>query len=363
MAASSSFPPLSLPLFHSHWIAMPKLEEEEDAAPISSFTRSKRKAEGIYLSPARKRVSGGKAREDRDTLFVDLECQPPQEERYSLMETIFSPVLHLFKGIGGECFSSSSSTATTVVIEAARSNHDDKARELLRDFDPYLFIKHLPDPSLVLSPCRKFLLPRRTRRCPPVALVLDLDETLVHSTTDHCGNADFSFSLHANFQRQTVYVRRRPHLQMFMERVAQLFEIIVFTASQSTYAEKLLNILDPKRKVFRHRIFRDSCVLVDGNYLKDLSVLGRDLSKTVIVDNSPQAFGFQVDNGIPIESWFDDEADCALASLLPFLESLASAEDVRPIIASTYKLRQKIQAASDPPWLRHCVHENEKQAQ
>lgn len=61
-----------------------------------------------------------------------------------------------------------------------------------------------------------------------------------------------------------------------------------------------------------------------------------------------QAFGFQVDNGIPIESWFDDPTDQALLSLLPFLESLVQVEDVRPIIAERFNLRQKVAAAVNP---------------
>ncbi|KAJ4839476.1 hypothetical protein Tsubulata_023119 [Turnera subulata] len=220
--------------------------------------------------------------------------------------------------------------------------------EEFEDFDPYFFIKNLPELSSVVPTFRPTLLPKQTRSCPPITLVLDLDETLVHSTAEPCDDADFTFNVYFNEQEHTLYVRCRPFLRDFMERVSGLFEIIIFTASRSIYAEQLLNVLDPKRKVFRHRVFRESCVFVEGNYLKDLSVLGRDLARVVIIDNSPQAFGFQVDNGIPIESWFDDPLDQELLLLLPFLESLAGVEDVRPLIAKKYNLRAKIDAAVCP---------------
>ncbi|KAK9934380.1 hypothetical protein M0R45_021526 [Rubus argutus] len=225
---------------------------------------------------------------------------------------------------------------------------DDDDTEEFDDFDPYLFIKNLPDLSSVVPTFRPLLLPKQTRSCPPTTLVLDLDETLVHSTLEPCDDADFTFPVNFNLQEHTVYVRCRPHLRDFLDRVSLLFEIIIFTASQSIYAEQLLNVLDPKRKIFRHRVFRDSCVFVEGNYLKDLSVLGRDLARVIIVDNSPQAFGFQVDNGIPIESWFDDRSDTELLSLLPFLESLVGVEDVRPLIAQKFNLREKIATADYP---------------
>ncbi|KAL8520153.1 hypothetical protein ACS0TY_010900 [Phlomoides rotata] len=164
----------------------------------------------------------------------------------------------------------------------------DEDAEEYDDFDPYFFIKNLPDLSSVVPTFRPLLLPKQTRSCPSTTLVLDLDETLVHSTLEPCDDADFTFSVNFNLKEHTVYVRCRPHLRDFLERVSSLFEIILFTASQSIYAEQLLNVLDPKRKIFRHRVYRDSCVFVDGNYLKDLSVLGRDLSRVIIVDNSPQ---------------------------------------------------------------------------
>lgn len=216
------------------------------------------------------------------------------------------------------------------------------------DFDPYLFIKDLPDLAVVVPKFRSLLLPKQTRSCPSTTLVLDLDETLVHSTLEPCEDADFAFPVNFNLKEHTIYVRCRPFLSSFLERVATLFETIIFTASQSIYAEQLLNLLDPGRKLFRHRVFRDSCVYVEGNYLKDLSILGRDLAQVIIIDNSPQAFGFQLDNGIPIESWFDDRSDRELLSLLPFLESLVGVDDVRPLIAKRFNLRQKVEAASLP---------------
>ncbi|XP_077251762.1 uncharacterized protein LOC143890985 [Tasmannia lanceolata] len=236
---------------------------------------------------------------------------------------------------------SDDSMSTNVSVEADEGDEID-------DFDPYLFIRNLPELSAVVPTFRPMLLPKQTRSCPPTTLVLDLDETLVHSTLEQVEDADFTFPVNFNFKVHTVYVRCRPHLKDFMERVAGLFEIIVFTASQSIYAEQLLNVLDPKRKIFRHRVYRESCLFVDGNYLKDLSILGRDLARVIIIDNSPQAFGFQVDNGIPIESWFDDRLDQELLSLLPFLESLVGVEDVRPLIAKKFNLREKVATAVNP---------------
>ncbi|CAI9773259.1 unnamed protein product [Fraxinus pennsylvanica] len=203
-------------------------------------------------------------------------------------------------------------------------------------FDPQVYIRNLPDQLDATSTLPNTNVPKEKQKAKQITLVLDLDETLVHSTLEFCSDADFTFPVFFNMKEHIVYVKHRPHLRMFLERVAEMFEMVVFTASQSIYAKQLLDILDPDGKLISKRAYRESCIFAEGSYMKDLTVLGVDLAKVAIIDNSPQVFSLQVNNGIPIKSWFDDPADTALISLLPFLETLVDANDVRPIIARKF---------------------------
>ncbi|XP_046882132.1 carboxy-terminal domain RNA polymerase II polypeptide A small phosphatase 2-like isoform X1 [Hypomesus transpacificus] len=160
-----------------------------------------------------------------------------------------------------------------------------------------------------------------------ICVVIDLDETLVHSSFKPISNADFIVPVEIEGTTHQVYVLKRPHVDEFLQRMGELFECILFTASLAKYADPVTDLLDHGR-VFRARLFRESCVFHQGCYVKDLSRLGRLLNKTLILDNSPASYIFHPENAVPVVSWFDDLEDTELLSLLPVFEELSTADDV-----------------------------------
>ncbi|KAK1510952.1 NLI interacting factor-like phosphatase [Colletotrichum costaricense] len=175
-------------------------------------------------------------------------------------------------------------------------------------------------------PEQKFLLPPiapefKGKKC----LVLDLDETLVHSSFKILHQADFTIPVEIEGNYHNVYVIKRPGVDQFMKRVGELYEVVVFTASVSKYGDPLLDQLDI-HKVVHHRLFRESCYNHQGNYVKDLSQVGRDLKDTIIIDNSPTSYIFHPQHAVPISSWFSDAHDNELLDLIPVLEDLAKSD-------------------------------------
>lgn len=203
----------------------------------------------------------------------------------------------------------------------------------------------------------------RTRLLPEIhpedtgkkCLVLDLDETLVHSSFRAVPGADFVIPVQVSFCRCTaflsfdlelihlsaflfqiedvvhfVYVMKRPGVDEFLVEMAKHYEIVIYTASLNKYADPLLDLLDPQ-KVIRSRLFRESCVFYEGNYVKDLSLLDRDLSQAIIIDNSPSSYSFHPENAIDCSSFIDDPRDRELNQIAAFLKGVKDVEDVRDV--------------------------------
>jgi len=165
-------------------------------------------------------------------------------------------------------------------------------------------------------------------------LVLDLDETLISSSLKHSAKHDISVNVTIYGVSSSFFIRKRPHVDHFLETVSQWYELIVFTASLSPYANAVLDQLDPNRLISK-RYYRQSCVHRSGCYVKDLKTVCRDLSKVIIIDNSPIAYSLNKENAIPIEDYIGSNAqtqDSALLSLLPLLEELRNSPDVREVL-------------------------------
>ena len=141
-------------------------------------------------------------------------------------------------------------------------------------------------------------------------LVLDLDDTLINYKIDEKGRG---------------ILTKRPNLNFFLNEMSKIFEMIIFTAGTQFYADQMINIIEEKRKIFDMRLYRQHTIKIDNFFVKDLSKLGRDLSKVIIIDNIPQSFKLQKENGIYIKKFnVDNKNDNALNHLIPILKKITS---------------------------------------
>lgn len=116
-----------------------------------------------------------------------------------------------------------------------------------------------------------------------------------------------------------------------LESLSKKFEIVVFTAGIKEYASLVLDRLD-KKALISHRLYRDSCKEVDGRFVKDISELGRDMKRVVIVDDNPNSYVLQPNNAIPIRPFTNDLDDGELKKLMKFFDRCDGVEDLRDAV-------------------------------
>lgn len=150
----------------------------------------------------------------------------------------------------------------------------------------------------------------RTKNNKKYSLVLDLDETLVN------------FKQGKNIQEGVV--RIRPGVNEFLEEVGEYYELIIFTTATQEYADLLIDAIEEDKIYFDHRLYREHATIIDNDFVKDLTRIGRPLDKIIIIDNMPQNFKLQKENGIIIRPfWGEDNYDQALFKLIPILVNIA----------------------------------------
>jgi RNA polymerase II subunit A small phosphatase-like protein len=131
-------------------------------------------------------------------------------------------------------------------------------------------------------------------------------------------------------------VLTRPGLKEFLKRTSELYELVIYTASIPSYANPILDKIDPDN-VINHRLFREHCEITKGFFVKNLSKLGRSLKNVIIIDNTPSSYSLHPCNGIPVNTWISSKNDTQLKELIPILEHLAEVPDVRTAIKKIVK--------------------------
>ncbi|CAD8179881.1 unnamed protein product [Paramecium pentaurelia] len=171
-------------------------------------------------------------------------------------------------------------------------------------------------------------------------LILDLDETLIHS----CTSKEKSQVQLKTEDGQLLRFNVRPYLAYFLDNLSTFYQIFIFTASSPSYALALVDYIDPLEDKILGIFTRNHCLETkNGYFIKDLRILRDvDLKNIIIVDNLTHSFGFQLENGIPILEWTDDEKDQELKYLVDYLIEASQYDDVREFNREKLKLHDLI---------------------
>jgi RNA polymerase II subunit A small phosphatase-like protein len=168
---------------------------------------------------------------------------------------------------------------------------------------------------------------------PKKKLILDLDETLVHSGFNpFTRQSDISLQINIDGKIHTINILKRPYVDEFLKEISNYYEIYVFTASMEEYASPVIDLID-KNNIIKGKFFRQDCIYNNDLYIKDLFKVTNDLKDVIIIDNNPSSYATNEDNGIPIKTWYDDLNDNELIKLIPVLKYLSNVNDVRSIIS------------------------------
>ena len=155
-----------------------------------------------------------------------------------------------------------------------------------------------------------------------LTIVLDLDKTLIYCEDEEDENYEEEEDEEKEEEVKNEIILR-PGLYEFLDSLMKLkCELIIFTSSKKQKADEYINKIEKNKKYFNKILYRDYCTLIGAAYVKDISKLGRDLSKTIIIDNDLGCFYLQQENGILIKSFNGEKDDKNLFNLLNILQKI-----------------------------------------
>ena len=169
--------------------------------------------------------------------------------------------------------------------------------------------------------------------------LFDLDETLVHCTGDiKKQNQSYQHAIEIKLpgkQEVQVGINLRPFWKQTLNLIKKNYYIAIYTASHQAYADSVLDFMDPKKKYFKYRLYRNNCSLIDVDgtkfYVKDLDIFNEyyDLKDIVIIDNSVLSFAYHLHNGIPIVPYYEEDKDGSLYVVGLYLNYIFNENDLR----------------------------------